>query len=142
MWRVFGCCVLLACGPSAKGQDLREPSPQVAPAAMGAVEVASAEIEPSRIAGETSIRPADLDLVDVPVGTRAHGRFQLCLDPTGKPTSVAVTNTTGIANYDRKIVDRMWNWAFSPILVDGKAARVCTQVAFLYEHTKPIQINR
>lgn len=64
------------------------------------------------------------------------------LDATGKPTSVAVTNTTGIANYDRKIVDRMWMWAFNPILVDGKPAKVCSQVTFLFEQTKPVVIQR
>jgi TonB family protein len=109
---------------------------------VGAVELAPTEIEPFRIAGETSIVPADLDRVNLPVGARARGRFQLCLDTTGKPTSVAVTNTTGIANYDRKIVDRMWKWAFNPILVDGKPAKVCSQVTFLFEQTRPVVIER
>src|SRR5687768_456529 len=118
MWRAFSCCVVLACGPSAKRQDPREPSPVVAPSAVGAIEIAPTGIEPFRIAGQTSIVPDDLDRVNLPVGAQARGRFQLCLDATGKPTSVAVTNTTGIANYDRKIVDRMWMWAFNPILVD------------------------
>ena len=114
----------------------------VAPSAEGAVEIAPTGIEPFRIAGQTSIIPDDLDRVNLPVGARAHGRFQLCLDATGKPTSVAVTNATGIANYDRKIVDRMWMWAFNPILVGGKPAKVCSQVTFLFEHTKPVVIQR
>ena len=142
MWRVFSCCVVLACGPSAKRQDLRGPSPVVAPSAVGAVEIAPTMIEPFRIAGETKIIPADTDRVNLPVGAQVRGRFQLCLDATGKPTSVAVTNTTGIANYDRKIVDRMWSWAFNPIVVDGKPARVCSQVTFLFEQTKPVVIQR
>ncbi len=142
MWRAWSCCLWLACGPSANRQDLREPSPVVAPAAVGAVEIASTEIEAFRITGETSIIPDDLDRVNLPVGTQARGRFQLCLDATGKPTSVAVTNTTGIANYDRKIVDRMWMWAFGPIRVDGKPATVCSQLTFLFEHTKPVVIQR
>jgi hypothetical protein len=142
MWRALSCCVLLACGPSAKRQDLREPSPVVAPSAVGAVEIAPTEIEPFRIAGDASVVPDDLDRVNLQVGTQARGRFQLCLDATGKPTSVAVTNTTGLPNYDRKIVDWMWMWAFNPILVDSKPARVCSQVTFLFEQTKPVVIQR
>ena len=142
MLRTFSCCVVMACGSSATREDPREPSPVVAPSVVGAVEILPTEIEPFRIAGEKSIVPNDLDRVNLPVGAQSRGRFQLCLDATGKPTSVAVTNTTGIAKYDRKIVDRMWRWAFNPILVDGETARVCSQVTFLFEQTKPVVILR
>ena len=142
MWRALGCCVVLACGSGAKQQAVREPSPVVTPSAVGAVEMEASALEPSRIAGEPTIVPNDLDRMNLPVGTQVRGRFQLCLDETGKPASVAVADTTGIATYDRKIVDRMWSWGFNPILVDGKPTKVCSLVIMQFEQTKPVEVQR
>ena len=79
---------------------------------------------------------------DLPVGTRVAGRFQLCIDDTGKPISVAIANSTSIPNYDRTIVARLRAWVFDPIVVDAKPVKVCTMLTVVYEHTKPVEIRR
>ena len=63
---------------------------------------------------------------------RVTGAFRVCLDDTGRVESVLPTRSTGFAAYDRKLLAGIWQWAYSPYLVDITPVPVCTGVTFIY----------
>ena len=135
---------LVACSSSSPQQETRVPSssPVIVPSDTGAVELPAEQVGQSLKTGDSAIVPDDIDRVNLPVGSRATGRFQLCLDEGGKPSSVAIVSSTGLPGYDRKIVARMRAWVFDPIAVDGKPAKVCTVLTIAYEQKTPVRIEQ
>lgn len=119
--------------PSGKGPVAQEiPVPNRSPS----IEPARA-FEGRRIAGEKMIVPNDLDKTDLQqsVGgnARSAGAFKICLATSGSIELVNTLRSTGIPNYDRKIIRTITDtWRYSPFMVDGVAKPVCTVVTFIY----------
>ena len=87
------------------------------------------ELEALRLHGDKAIAPDDKSGLS---GKKLVGSFKLCLDETGQYESGVVLRSTGIANYDAKIVREMMTWAYQPFLIAGVAAPVCSAVTFIY----------
>lgn len=56
------------------------------------------------------------------------GAFTLCLDDTGRVASVTVFQSTAFPAYDNALINDMRTWAFRPIEIHGKPAKVCTRI--------------
>jgi hypothetical protein len=91
-------------------------------------------VEGKRIAGVKNIVPDDETKSEIAASRvrRVTGAFRVCLDDTGRVESVLPTRSTGFAAYDRKLLAGIWQWAYSPYLVDNTPVPVCTGVTFIY----------
>jgi hypothetical protein len=112
-------------GPSAEDIPIpRRPSWLVAPKVLDA----------QREGGPAGIVPDDVDWVRFyrAGGRQASGAFKYCIDDTGKTELVNVLRSTGIPNYDRKIVRTMATWKYTPFKVDGVPKPICSVHVFTY----------
>jgi hypothetical protein len=112
-------------------------APEVVPTpfAGGTLRLAPQAIEVHRIAGSKLIVPDDraktvLGHTNI---DRLVGTFKLCLTPEGRVAAVVPLRSTGVASYDRKIIQEiMTTWQYSPFLDHGNPVAVCTAVTFVY----------
>jgi hypothetical protein len=92
-------------------------------------------LEARRAAGLPNIVPDDLDksaLASTP-HNRAKGAFKVCLDSAGNIELVNMLRSTGIPNYDSKIISTISKtWRYTPFTVDGVPKPICTVVVFVY----------
>lgn len=91
-------------------------------------------LEGARISGNRIIMPEDetkgaIQRAGIP---RVTGSFKLCIDATGAIKNVTVLKPTGFVAYDQKIQREIWQWAYRPYHVNGKAVAVCTAVTYIY----------
>jgi protein TonB len=96
--------------------------------------VAPQMIEGSRIAGNAQIQlPEAVKQIMTAQGIRStDAQVKLCLSTGGAPTSVDLTNTTGFAEADQKILREVRAWRYRSFMVGGKPVSVCTNVIFRY----------
>lgn len=91
-----------------------------------------------RVAGEKFIAPDDdakATMLDRRIG-RIIGSFGVCFGESGAVDSVQTIVPTGIASYDEKIAKTIKStWKYRPFVVDGKPARACTAVTFVYSQS-------
>ncbi|HTR54438.1 MAG TPA: hypothetical protein VMJ10_27285 [Kofleriaceae bacterium] len=90
-------------------------------------------LEPRRVAGDKAVTP-DPDVITAAANTGAtlRGSFKYCLDESGHVMQVTTIQSTQAVNYDAKIARAMKEWAFRPVIVDGKAVAVCSAAVFLF----------
>lgn len=87
-----------------------------------------------RTSGRTAITPSD------PLKTaiqRARvsaliGSFQYCLAPAGNVEAVDLIRSTGVPEYDARIMSAMHEWKYEPYLDGGTPVPVCSSVTFQY----------
>jgi hypothetical protein len=84
-------------------------------------------LEPHRLTGKKNITP---DAIQPSMNLR--GSFKICLDVEGHAADIKVLQSTGHATYDRKIVAHMWQWSFTPVVLDGNPIPVCTAATFIF----------
>ena len=78
-----------------------------------------------RIAGDKTILPDD----------KAFSRraaFKFCVDESGRVAAVTLLQTSGDEAYDAKIIAKMQQWAYRPVIVDGHPTAVCSAITFIY----------
>lgn len=98
------------------------------------LEVSSSELENSRRSGTTLLLP-DGDTRDEMLEqkvSRISASFKLCLDETGKPSSIERITSSCSPRYDADIQRGMTEWRYKPYQKDGAAIPVCTTVVFVY----------
>jgi periplasmic protein TonB len=111
------------------------PPPPPPPPPAAPTNVPPTLLEGSRIAGEKNIVPDDVTKTEIQRSgkDRIVGSFKLCLTIDGAISSVSMLKSTGFGAYDSKIQSKMrTEWRYKPMLVNGKAAPVCTAVTFIY----------
>jgi TonB family protein len=88
-------------------------------------------LEPYRTAGDKQITP-DSDVLTAArdTGHTIVGVFKFCVDETGQVTRVVTLQSTQVPSYDQKVIRKMKLWAYSPIVVDGRATAVCGAITF------------
>jgi len=92
-------------------------------------------LESHRIAGTKAIAPDDATKRDIARSgkDRIVNSFKLCVTVDGKAASVKLLKSSGFAAYDQKIIDTIQReWTYSPYVIHGKPAPVCTAVTFIY----------
>jgi len=60
---------------------------------------------------------------------------KLCVDETGRPSSITFVKSAGYTQVDDVIRREMAGWRYSPWMVDGLATRACFPVVFQYRIT-------
>jgi outer membrane biosynthesis protein TonB len=88
-----------------------------------------------RIAGVAQIAPSNEIATAIGKSTisRLVGTFKFCINTQGRISRIAVVKSTGVPAYDLTIVKTMGDtWRYSPFLVDGQPAPVCSTVTFIY----------
>lgn len=101
------------------------PPPNVAPTAL----------EQKRIAGEKNIVPDDITKTEITRSGKDKliGSYKLCITADGNIKKIDQLKSTGFPAYDSKIQNTIrGEWRYSPFMVNGKAAEVCTAVTFIY----------
>lgn len=63
---------------------------------------------------------------------RLIGTFRACTDETGKVVDLLTLRSTRLASYDRKILAAMSQYAYEPVIDQGKPIPVCTHITFIY----------
>jgi hypothetical protein len=122
--------IAIGCGGSPPPPARAITAADLTPSASGPL-VSSVLLEQRRTAGDREIVP-DGDVIDVMrnrgIG-RVVGAFTFCVDETGHVTSVKAVKTTSVVPYDQKIEREIRDWAFAPIVIDGRAIAACSAAA-------------
>jgi periplasmic protein TonB len=107
-----------------------EPPPAPKPPPM----VAPNALEQQFMAGERNISPDDTTKTDIKTSgkDRVVTKYRMCIDAGGGVTTLSLMQSSGFADYDKKIAREMRQWRYRPFMVDGKAVPVCTVVTFIY----------
>jgi TPR repeat protein len=118
--------------PPSTGGAARETTTSGAPP-----NVAPTAVEARRIAGIRNILPDDRTKTEISRSGRSKlvGSFKVCLQETGDVANVTLLKSTGFVEYDRTIVRTIYDWLYTPFLIDGVPARVCTAVTFIYSQS-------
>jgi outer membrane biosynthesis protein TonB len=88
-----------------------------------------------RIAGYSLIYPnnALAKAIDQSGRGKITGNFKFCISTQGRVARVELLASTGFPAYDYGIAKTMLEtWRYSPYLVDGQPAPVCSTVTFIY----------
>ncbi|HEU0037563.1 MAG TPA: protein kinase [Kofleriaceae bacterium] len=95
--------------------------------------VAPSVLEANRLAGSAHIAADNATRQAVThMGTkRIVGRFKVCVAQSGAVTAT-MTASSGVAEYDAKVLAEMKGWRFKPIAINGEPANVCAPVAIAY----------
>ncbi len=133
------CSMVRMAYPAGQGPAI-ETLPLPAPPSKGMPPIVFAQgsiakfLKGKRIRGTATIVPNDMTKLAIrEAGAfRIIGTFRLCVDSSGRVESVLPTRSTGFADYDRKIIAGMMQWAYSPYTVNGVGVAVCTAVTFIY----------
>jgi len=111
-------------------------SPEILPVAFdlpdGTIRVSPTRLK--RVVGDPSIIPDD-NIKGRMMDRHMHrlvGSFMYCFDETGSVTSVRAIDSTGMSEYDAEIVNGVGTWKYQPYIYDGKPAKVCSAVTFVY----------
>ncbi len=96
--------------------------------------VAPQIVEAHRVAGEKLIAPSGSMRVEMQQAGvhRLIGSFKLCIDESGRVSSVKTLRSTGAPSYDMKLRFGIEGWRYTPFLLDGHPRPVCTAVTFIY----------
>ncbi len=120
--------------PTDAGVPLGRPSQ---PGDAGAPElpptvVRSSVLEAQRLTGEPHIEPDAGSRPPIGSGKDVTAAVKLCVDGTGKVSSVKLLRSSGLPGYDQKILREMKTWTYRPVLAEGQAAEVCSVMTFIY----------
>jgi TonB family protein len=98
------------------------------------VVVGQSTIEARRIAGDPQIAAPDSVRSQMArtQQRQVRGVVHMCLDRGGQVDSVRVLRSTGYAEYDARLTERMRSWRYQPFRVNGAAVPVCSAVTFVY----------
>lgn len=102
--------------------------------------VAPTALEAQRVAGEKNIVPDDKTKTEIARSgkDRLIGSFKLCLSVDGDVMLVQQLRSTGFPDYDAKIAREIrQHWRYTPFLINGAPAPVCTAVTFIYSQRAP-----
>jgi TonB family protein len=105
-----------------------------APDAGAAEPVSPSFLEAKRIAGDKNVVPPDIVKIQMVQHQRTKlvASVKLCIDATGVPERLTMLRSSGYRDYDRVVREAMSWWRYTPFLIDGVAAPVCTAVTFVY----------
>ncbi len=94
----------------------------------------SSLVENRRLAGERAIGPDDMTKEHIHDKGIAAVRADvlMCLDETGAPTTITMTSSSCVPDYDARILEKMAEWRYKPFEISGKSAAICTTVTYVY----------
>jgi len=104
--------------------------------------VAPTILEALRIAGDKNILPDDVTKAEIaraqgPGKVKVVGSYKLCINTEGTVTEVKTMRPSRFPAYDEKLVRGMYDWRYTPFLINGQPVPVCTAVTFIYSQINP-----
>jgi hypothetical protein len=111
----------------------RSPRPPPPPGS-GPQMVAPTALAALRTKGDSQIAPDEDTKVEMLRNSIAKvvASFKLCVKDTGEVKSVAQLKSSGFPAYDQKLIAGIKTWEYTPFVLNGKPAPVCTAVTFIY----------
>jgi hypothetical protein len=99
--------------------------------------IAPSLLERNRIRGDRNLPPdADVLAAMAKAGKdKLIGSFKVCIDDTGRVSSVTMLKATGFPSYDASLMALIRAWAFRPFEEHDKPTAVCS--AFTFIHRTP-----
>lgn len=103
------------------------------------VNVPPIALDAYRLGGDKDIVPdeATKRAIATAGDSKVVGSFKLCVDTSGKVSSVKPLKSTLFAAYDQTIEQAIHGWTYRPFVRDGKPTPVCTAVTFIYTNSEP-----
>jgi hypothetical protein len=100
-------------------------------------ELAPEQLEGQRVSGDPRILLPDgvLSMLRGQGVDRLGVAVRLCVDATGRPSSIGFARSSGYAQVDEVIRREIGRWRYSPWMVDGVATAACFPVVFQYKIT-------
>jgi len=99
--------------------------------------VRSSVLETHRVTGSPQIEP-DPDDRTPPAGQKSVvAAVKICVDTSGKVSTVKLLKSSHRPNYDAKIEREVKSWTFRPIMGEGQPVDVCTVMTFIYRPSSP-----
>ena len=146
--------LLAACG-SSRPADSAASQPQTEPADAGVslgrpsqpgndggppglppTVVKGSVLEAQRLTGNANIEPDLTDRAQLE-GKKVMVAVKLCVDGAGKVFSVTLLKSSGVPNYDQKVLREMKSWTYRPIVSEGQPVDVCAPVTLLMTPGQP-----
>lgn len=93
-------------------------------------------VEVRRISGITQVQPRADERAAIHKGADNTAVLKVCLDRHGNPERVLFLRRPGLASWERRLLEAVHTWRYTPFLVDGAPAPVCTSVTFVFQ-TRP-----
>lgn len=93
-----------------------------------------------RVEGDKLIMPDEDDrkLFQRLAAVSAIGAFKVCFDESGAIDNVVVLGSTGLPNYDRRIVSTIKStWRYRTVKLNGAPIKACTGATFTTRNTSP-----
>lgn len=99
------------------------------PASSGPVRVVL-----SRLRGTPDIRPSTAVMHNMRRNglTQLNAEVQFCISRRGTIRSARLQRRSGAPLYDRRLIEKVRNWRFRPIIANGKPLRVYTSEKFSF----------
>ncbi len=87
-----------------------------------------------RISGETQIVPPEVEQTAIVRDGRSHvtASVKLCIDRIGQVFGAAIIGSSHYPGYDRRLLDAVRSWRYSPYIVNLQPTPACSVVAFIY----------
>ncbi len=87
-----------------------------------------------RISGDTQIAPAEIDQNAIVRDGRSHvtAGIKLCIDRVGQVFGASVVASSHYPGYDRRLLEAVRAWRYSPYMVDLQPTPACSVVTFIY----------
>ena len=127
-----GSCTGPACGPPSAPPAEPPPVVEKPPVIEKPTIVPPSTLR--RLSGDTAIAPSDVTKTQMlrDDHRRVVGSFKICLNDTGRVTSIGTVGSTRYPDYDQKLMAAMRGWVYAPYLIAGRPAPVCSAVSFVY----------
>jgi len=123
--------------PADAGVSIGRPSSGDAGPELPPTVVKGTVLESHRLTGNPQIEP-DPDDRTPPAGQKSVvAAAKICVDASGKVSTVKLLKSSGRPNYDAKIEREVKSWTFRPVMGDGQPVDVCTVMTFIYRPTTP-----
>ena len=88
-----------------------------------------------RVSGTEQIHPSDSVRMQIyrDGQDRLLGIFKMCIDKTGRISSVKVLKSIGYPAYDDELIGAMKKWRYLPYRAGKEPVPVCTKIDFVYQ---------
>jgi TonB family protein len=132
-WRfrplVLGGQTLAACSVVTLGHPWDKAKPSLVPVEPAPLDRGTEGVAMGRLVG-----PAGEWLhMSVAPGTGVSVSARYCTDATGHVDRVEIYDSSGSAELDRRVLQMIREWRFTPATVDGKPARACAATEYLFQ---------
>jgi TonB family protein len=120
------CSLVAATYPAQAPDKLPLGVPPLEPSTVGL------HASPQRVSGDPYVQPTNDLKRRIANGYELIANVRFCIDDQGNVDHADVYESTGLPDYDHRLVDAVKTWKYRPAFADGKPVRTCRDVTFMY----------